>query len=147
MSIGLTDVWPRMNLDVWSCSYRHSKNIYSCNFLPDFLQGKWWHFENQRPIFSPKLLRTFFIKSESRSVVSDSLRPHGLLPTRILSPWNLQTKILEWVTVPFRRGSSQPRDQTQVSHIVGGSFAIWATREALLYYSMSKYGFNNKERN
>ena len=69
--------------------YRHSKNIYRGNFLPDFLQGKWWHFENQKAIFSPKLLRTFYIKSESHSVVSDSLRPHGLLPTRILCPLNI----------------------------------------------------------
>ena len=30
----------------------------------------------------------------------------------------LQARILEWVAVPFSRGSSQPRDQTQVSHIV-----------------------------
>ena len=28
------------------------------------------------------------------------------------------------------RGSSQPRDQTQVSHISGGFFTMWATREA-----------------
>ena len=31
----------------------------------------------------------------------------------------LQARILEWVAVPFSRGSSQPRDQTQVSHITG----------------------------
>ena len=31
----------------------------------------------------------------------------------------LQVRILEWVVVPFSRGSSQPRDQTQVSHIAG----------------------------
>ena len=29
----------------------------------------------------------------------------------------LQARILEWVAFPFLRGSSQPRDQTQVSHI------------------------------
>ena len=34
----------------------------------------------------------------------------------------LQTGILEWVAFPFSRGSSQPRDGTQVSHIVGGFF-------------------------
>ena len=34
--------------------------------------------------------------------------------------------------MPSSRGSSQPRDWTQVSYIVGGFFAIWATREALL---------------
>ena len=34
----------------------------------------------------------------------------------------LQARILEWVAVPFSRGSSQPRDQTQFSHIVGRFF-------------------------
>ena len=32
----------------------------------------------------------------------------------------LQARILEWVAIPFSRGSSLPRDQTQVSHIAGG---------------------------
>ena len=43
---------------------------------------------------------------------------------------NLQARILEWVAIPFSRGSSQPRDQTQVSHSAGRFFTIWATREA-----------------
>ena len=30
----------------------------------------------------------------------------------------LQARILEWVAIPFSRGSSQPRDQTQVSCIM-----------------------------
>ena len=34
----------------------------------------------------------------------------------------LQTRTLEWVAFPFSRGSSQPRDQTQVSCIAGGFF-------------------------
>ena len=34
----------------------------------------------------------------------------------------LQARILEWVAFPFSRGSSQPRDGTQVSHIAGGLF-------------------------
>ena len=34
----------------------------------------------------------------------------------------LQARILEWVVFPFSRGSSQPRDQTQLSHIAGGFF-------------------------
>ena len=41
----------------------------------------------------------------------------------------LQVRILEWVAFPFSRGSSQPRDQAQVSHIAGGFFTSWATRE------------------
>ena len=35
-----------------------------------------------------------------------------------------QAKILEWVAIPFSRGSSKPRDQTQVSHITGRFFTI-----------------------
>ena len=34
----------------------------------------------------------------------------------------LQVRVLEWVAVPFSRGSSQTRDQTQVSCIAGGFF-------------------------
>ena len=43
----------------------------------------------------------------------------------------LQAKILEWVAIPFSRGSSWPTDWTRVSHIVGKFFTIWATRKAL----------------
>ena len=44
----------------------------------------------------------------------------------------LQVRILEWLAFPFSRGSSQPRDQTQVSHIAGVFFTNWATWEALI---------------
>ena len=67
-----------------------------------------------------------FCESASHSVVSNSLRPHGLY-----SPWNLQTRILKWVGFPFFRGFSQPRDWIQVSCIAGRFFTSWATREAL----------------
>ena len=40
------------------------------------------------------------------------------------------------------RGSSQPRDQTQISHNAGRFFNIWATREALCYYSRSYVATN-----
>ena len=42
----------------------------------------------------------------------------------------LQARILEWIAIPFSRGSSWCRAQTQVSWIVGRFFIIWATREA-----------------
>ena len=48
----------------------------------------------------------------------------------------LQARILEWVAFPFSRGSSQPRDRTQVSHIAGGFFTSWATREVHKYIYM-----------
>ena len=51
----------------------------------------------------------------------------------------LQARILEWVAFPFSRGSFQPRDQTQVSHIAAGFFTShkgsprileWAAQES-----------------
>ena len=41
----------------------------------------------------------------------------------------LQARILEWVAISFSRVSSRPRDRTQVSHIIGRRFNLWATRE------------------
>ena len=43
----------------------------------------------------------------------------------------LQARILEWVAIPFSKGSSWPRDRTQVSCTAGRHFNLWATREAL----------------
>ena len=47
----------------------------------------------------------------------------------------LQARILEWVAFPFSKESSQPRDQTQVSHIASRFFTCQATREAQEYWS------------
>ena len=38
----------------------------------------------------------------SCSVVSDSSRPHGLQPTRLLHPWDFPGKVLEWGALPWR---------------------------------------------
>ena len=61
-------------------------------------------------------LEVMVVKSESIScsVMSDSLSMssvHGIL-------W---ARILEWVAIPFSRGSSRPRDGTRVSCISGNS--------------------------
>ena len=50
----------------------------------------------------------------------------------------LQARTLEWVALPFSRGSSQPRDQTRVSHIAGRFFTVWATWEAPLLWNSGK---------
>ena len=42
----------------------------------------------------------------------------------------LQARILEWVAMPSSRGSSWPRDQTQVSRTAGWFFTSWATRQS-----------------
>ena len=49
----------------------------------------------------------------------------------------LQAGKLEWVAIPFSRGSFQPRDWTQVSHIAGRFFTVWATRKApdIMYWT------------
>ena len=39
----------------------------------------------------------------------------------------LKSRILEWIAILFSRGSSQPRDGTQVSRIAGRFFTSWAT--------------------
>ena len=43
----------------------------------------------------------------------------------------LQARILECVAFPFSRGSSRPRDWTQVSCIAGGFFTSWAVTSTL----------------
>ena len=53
----------------------------------------------------------------SHSVVSNSV-----------TPWTVaHARILEWVAIPFSKGSSQPWDWTRVSCIAGRFFTIWAT--------------------
>ena len=36
----------------------------------------------------------------------------------------LQARTLKWVAIPFSRGSSRPKNQTQVSHVANGFFTI-----------------------
>ena len=53
----------------------------------------------------------------------------------------LQARVLEWVAISFSRGSSWPRDWTQVSCIPGRCFNLWATRHLLyiqLFFSLEK---------
>ena len=47
----------------------------------------------------------------------------------------LQERILKWVAIPFSRGSSQPKDQTQVSGIAGRFFTSWSTRGGVYLYT------------
>ena len=66
-------------------------------------------------------------ESESGSVMSDSDSLSD--PIDYTANGILQARILEWVAFPFSRGSSQPRDWTQVSCIAGRFFTSWGTRE------------------
>ena len=65
----------------------------------------------------------------SRSVVSYSFDPKDCnLPCSSVHGI-FQARILEWVSISFSRRSFWPRDWTQVSHIIGRRFTIWATRQ------------------
>ena len=66
------------------------------------------------------------------SVVSDSAIPWTAARQAPLSMGILQARILEWVAMPSSRGSSRPRDRTQVSRIAGRFFTIWVIRGAHL---------------
>ena len=58
--------------------------------------------------------------------------PMGCSPSSSSVHGILQARILEWVAISFSRGSSPPRDRTQVSCIAGRRFNLGATREALI---------------
>ena len=62
----------------------------------------------------PTLCDTMYCSSPGFSV-------HGIL----------QARTLEWEAISFSRGSSGPRDRTQVSCIAGRFFTTWATQGAL----------------
>ena len=67
-----------------------------------------------------KSMFTFVEKKESEVAPMDYSLPgfsvHGIF----------QARVLEWVAISFSRGSSWPRDWTQVSCIAGRRFTLWA---------------------
>ena len=77
-----------------------------------------------------------------RGITATQVKVAQLCPT-LCNPMDyrihgiLQARILEWVVFPFSRGSSQPRDWTQVSCIAGRFFTSWATRDAYPFSSGS----------
>ena len=91
--------------------------------------------------YTPRITGSLWKLSESESEVAQSC-PTLCDPMDCILPGSslhgpgsslhgiLQASVLEWVAISFSRGSSQPRDQTQVSCIPGRCFNLWATREA-----------------
>ena len=67
------------------------------------------------------------------SVMSDSVTLWTNLPGSYVHAI-LQARVRKWVSIFSSRGSSQPRDQNQVSCIAGRFFTIWATREYNFIY-------------
>ena len=102
-----------------------------------------WMLElNQKEGWTPKngcfwtvmLENTFESPLDSKKVNVAQLCPNLCNPMDCSLPGSsvhgiFQARILEWVAISFSRRSSQPRDQTQVSRVVGRCFTIWATGE------------------
>ena len=79
------------------------------------------------PIFIEHLKKAKVLVTQSRLILCNPM--HHSLPGSS-AHGILQTRILEWVSIPFSRGYSQTRDRTSVSCIAGGFFPIRVTSEA-----------------
>ena len=49
-----------------------------------------------------------------------------------------KARILELVAIPFSRGSSKPRDPTQVFYIADNLFTVWASKEVQMLHGRLK---------
>ena len=91
------------------------------NLLSEIKQSKQPYIRTGPHVLA-KLLQSFLTRCDSMDCSLPGFSVHGIF----------QTRILVWVAIPFSRGSSWPRDGTQVSCITGIFFTVWATREAPL---------------
>ena len=94
----------------------------------------WSTYESSFPVLTTLCLNFDCCLFSSKVTVSQ-LCPILCDPKDCIVSGILQARILQWVAFPFSRGSPQPRDWTQVSHIAGRFFTSWATREAQEYLS------------
>ena len=112
-------------------------------FLSSFFLNFWWYssktFDAHHPPRAPVMNThmkcihlciwfVWYIKLVAQSCLT-LCDPMDCSPPGFSVHGILQARILEWVAICFSRGSSWPRDQTQVSCIAGRFFTIWATRE------------------
>ena len=78
---------------------------------------------------SPLSLVLFYVESEVAHSCPTLCDPMDCSPPGSSTHGIFQARILEWVVISFSKRSSQPRDRTPVSHIVGRRFTVRATRE------------------
>ena len=81
-------------------------------------------------IFKKKILPYLdvrWVSEWSRSVMLTLCDPMGRSLKGSSVHEIFQARVLEWVAISFSRGSSRPRDRTQVSCIAGRCFTVWAT--------------------
>ena len=109
-------------------SYVPDPQYFTCINHLILTTALWGHCYDS-PIVQKKLGGFTAIKQKSEVKVTQS-HPTLCNPMDYTFQEILQARILEWVAIPSSRGSSQPRDQTQISHIAGRFSISWAAREA-----------------
>ena len=102
--------------------------LYFMNFWPGRLRNQNFHVETAFQESKVKLLNFHNLSftlmySVSHSVVSSSLRSHGLKPTRLLYPWNSPGKNSGMGSCSLLQGIFQIQGSTPVSHIAGRFFS------------------------
>ena len=110
-------------------TYAHYKFGYNCL----------WNAHLRSLSFFKIKLSAFYLticESVNHSVVPDSLQYRDCSHSISCIHGILQARIVEWIDIPFSRGSSQPRDRTQVSCNASRFFTTWAPGklELFLYF-------------
>ena len=91
----------------------------SYNMTLPGISGLTW--ERRLQFISVSALRVCVLVAQSCPTLCD---PMDCSPPGSTVHGVLQARILEWIAFPFSRGSSQPRDRTQVSRIADGFFTV-----------------------
>ena len=118
---------------VWTTYLRRQTHSYYSKCKADCDECYKWGYKpslwKEHFLYMLFLCRYLCLESESvsHSVTSVSLQPMNCSPPGSSVHGILQARIVEYVAIPFSRGSSQPGDQTQVSCIAGRVFTIWDT--------------------
>ena len=86
-----------------------------------------WQDEDIQWLLSVEVLDSKTVKILDTQLCPTLCDPMNCRPPGSIVHGILQARLLEWVAIPFPRGSFQPRHQTQVSCIAGRFFTIWAT--------------------
>ena len=127
MDLNLSKFWELMDREDWHAAFHGVTKNWTwlsdwteterkegfLDFILKQLVGKWYLIKWSEVA---QLCPTFHDPMDC-SLPGNSI--HGIFKARVL----------EWVAISFSRGSSWPRDQTQVSHIVSRCFTIWTTWE------------------
>ena len=98
---------------------------------------KWMKLMNMNEIDESEVAQSYSTLCDPKDCSPPGSSTHGIF----------QTRTLEWVAISFSRGSSQPRNRTQVSCIAGRRFTIWTTKEGKAGLEEAQGGIEISRRN